>query len=190
MTMGTSTFTAWIRRELVRLSGSRTADMRRLAALAQGDRLRIVEPLLLYAVATDRVGRLMGLVWREPVARSYRAAGSLLSGVDLEQAALSGTVPDGLPWEYGKFLMLYRSYRLLPEAERQFKASRREKALRMQAMLGTSTTVMSRALGVDAGNLGVWLRHGDPGRISDENSVRVVRYLRLALCEGQEPART
>lgn len=152
--------------------------MRRLAALGQTDRPRLVEPLLLYAVSINRVDRLMSLVWKESVRRSYNSVLAILGDTDLESVAMNDELPAGLPREYGKFLASYKAYRELPVVEERAKSLRRQEALSMKIMLGVSAVSIARGVGIDYGNFNAWLKNDDPNRISAENAARVVRYLR------------
>ncbi|MCL2332660.1 MAG: hypothetical protein FWC54_04145 [Actinomycetia bacterium] len=171
------TIERWLRRELIRLSGLDSFNLRKLAAHAQKDAPRLIEPLLLYAYATGCLDRLLDCIWREDVRDSYQTAIGILSGKDLSAIALQKQDADKLPREYQKFLNSYRTAYLKPENDRESKLLRWKRSRALQQEKGIGTSEIYHALGLNAGNVNAYLKHSDLGKVSLEHATAIMKYL-------------
>ena len=97
--------------------------------------------------------------------------------IDLEEAALSGQYDDSLPREYGKFLTSYRVSYNRPETVKDSKCMRWERSCALQLEKGVTTADIYRALGLNAGNVNAYLKHGDTDKVSLQNAADIMNYL-------------
>lgn len=170
-------FHRWIRAEVLRLHGGDRFRLRELAAAAQGDEPRLKEPLLLWALAQGRGEALLALVWDGAVAAEYRAVAALLDGCDFADVQSLEAMRGALPKAYGKFIGSYLAAYALPETNAESKRLRRERARTAQLQKGVTSTQVSRALGLDLGNVNAFLKDGAVERVSLENATRIMKYL-------------
>ena len=170
-------FIRWIKKQVLEIAGTDSFSLRRLAALAQKDKPRLAEPLLLYAVAAGHTDRLMSFIYQEDIRKSYEKVLSILKGVDLKEAALSGRLDDALPREYGKFLASFRASYNRPETVKDSKYLRWERSRAIQLEKGINTADVYRALGLNAGNVNAYLKHGDIDKVSLQNATDIMDYL-------------
>ena len=170
-------FSRWIKKQVLEIADTESINLRKLAAAAQKEKPRLVEPLLLYAVAVGHVDRLIGFIYRDNVRESYEKVLAVISGIDLEEAARSGQSDDSLPREYGKFLASYRASYKWPETVKDSKRMRWERSRALQLEKGVSAAEIYRALGLNAGNVNAYLKHGDTDKISLQHATDIMDYL-------------
>jgi hypothetical protein len=170
-------FKRWIKRQVQEIAGTETLNLRKLASAAQKDKPRLIEPLLLYAVAAGYVDRLISLIYQEEIQKSYEAVLLHLEGIDLENAALSGQLDNILPREHAKFLISYRAAYNRPETARDSKRMRWERSRILQLEKGISTAEIYRTLGFNAGNVNAYLKHGDIDKVSLQIATDIMNYL-------------
>ena len=171
------TLERWLRRELLALSGLERFSLRKLAAMAQSTHPRLVEPLFLYCVDCGREAALLELVYREDVADSYKSQMGKLSGKNLADLALSGAAQGVLPREYAKHLDSFAADYRKEEIYAASKQMRQERCRRLQLEKGVSNIEISRALGLDAGNVCAFLKRGALGRVSLSDATAMMKYL-------------
>ena len=170
-------FNRWIKRQVLEIAGTDSFSLRKLAATAQKENPRLIEPLLLYSITAGQVGRLISFMYKDGVLESYKSVLPILQGIDLEEAALSGQLDDSLPREYGKFLKSYRASYNRPETTKDSKRMRWERSRILQLEKGISTADIYRALGLNAGNVNAYLKHGDTDKVSLQNATDIMNYL-------------
>jgi len=170
-------FVRWIKKQVLEIAGTDSFCLRKLTAVAQNEKPRLAEPLLLYAVAVGHTDRLMSFIYQEDIRKSYEKILSILIGVDLNEAALSSRLNDALPREYGKFLASYRASYNRPETTKDSKRMRWERSRVLQLEKGISTADIYRALGLNAGNVNAYLKHGDTDKVSLQNATDIMNYL-------------
>ena len=162
---------------MLEIAGVSSFCLRKLAATAQKEKPRLIEPLLLYAISAGQVDRLISFVYKNDVLESYQSILHLLGGIDLEEAALSGRFDDNLPREYSKFLTSYRASYNRPETAKDSKRMRWERSRALQLEKGVATADIYRALGLNAGNVNAYLKHGDTDKVSLQNATDIMNYL-------------
>jgi len=170
-------FSRWIKRQVLEIADASTFSLRKFAAAAQKENPRLMEPLLLYAITADQVDRLISFVYKDDVLESCKSVLPVLQGIDLEAAALSGQLDDSLPREYGKFLKSYRASYNRPETAKDSKRMRWERSRALQLEKGVITADIYRALGLNAGNVNAYLKHGDIDKVSLQNATDIMDYL-------------
>ena len=170
-------FDRWLRREIVRLAGADRFNLRKLAASAQGNNPRLLEPLYLYAYATDTLDRLYSLTWREEVLASYEQATKALNGADLSEAALRNEQIPDLPRDYSKFLEAYRVAYENPEIKAESKQLRWQRSHELQLQKGVSNAEIYHALSLNPGNVNAYMKHGALEKLSLANATKIMEYL-------------
>jgi len=170
-------FNRWIKRQVLEIAGTDSFSLRKLAAAAQKKNPRLVEPLLLYAIIAGQVDRLISFVYKNDVLESYKSVLPVLMGIDLEEAALSGQFVDSLPREYSKILTSYRASYNRPETAKDSKRMRWERSRALQLEKGVATADIYRALGLNAGNVNAYMKHGDTDKVSLQNATDIMTYL-------------
>jgi len=171
------TLERWIKRQILSLAKTESFNMRKLAASAQDENPRLAEPLLLYAYATGKTERLLSFVWKGDLRCSYEDALNAIAGRDLTDTALNRRSVDGLTREYRKFLTSYRIAYRKPESNNESKQLRWERSRTLQLQKGVSTAEIYQSLGLNAGNVNAYLKHGALDRISLQNATDIMKYL-------------
>lgn len=162
---------------MLALSGIDRFSVRKIAAMAQAENARLVEPLLLYCVSEGRVDELLGYAYRQDASESWIAAAKTLDGVDLERLALSGQSSAAIPREYAKHLDSFAVDYHRQDSIAESKKLRLERCRDLRLRTGASVAEISRALGLDAGNVCAFLTSGDLGRVTLEDATRMMKLL-------------
>ena len=170
-------FSRWIKRQLLEIAGAGSFSLRKLAATAQNKNPRLIEPLLLYAIITGRVDRLIDFVYKDEVRDSYESVLMIFDGIDLENAAHNGQLDDSIPGEYKKFLISYRVSYNRPETTKDSKRMRWERSRILQLEKGVSTADIYHSLGLNHGNVNAYLKNGDLDKVSLQNATDIMDYL-------------
>ncbi|MDR1184432.1 MAG: hypothetical protein LBK67_06505 [Coriobacteriales bacterium] len=170
-------FDRWARRLILELAKTESFNLRRLAASAQKDNPRLVEPLFLFAYDTDNTDRLFELLWKDEVRASYETALEALAGRSLTDIALHGCAAEELPREYCKILNSFRAAYYRPETIYESKRLRWERSRRLQLEKGVRASEVYHALGLNPGNVNAYLKHGELDKVSLENATNIMKYL-------------
>jgi hypothetical protein len=177
-------FSRWIKKQVQEIAGVDSLNLRRLAAAAQKDKPRLIEPLLLYAITAGYTDRLISFIYQDDIRESYEQVLSTIKGIygdlgliDFEGIALSGQFENTMPREYGKFLASYRTSYNRPETTRDSKRMRWERSRKLQLEKGVSAADIYRALGLNAGNVNAYLKYGDTDKVSLQNANDIMNYL-------------
>jgi len=173
--MSRLTFIGWLKLELMRMSGSKSVSIHKLAALAQEDNSRLAEPLLLYAMETNAAPRLMAYIKDERLIEEYQLVQEICgerSILDLEKEQGSQ-----LPWSYQKLLANWDAAEMKSENIEKSKQMRLERSLQLKAEKGVSNAQIYRALNLNRGNTNAYFKHGDASKLSLENATRIMKYL-------------
>jgi len=172
------TFKGFLNTYVAYLSGEDTLDPARLASLVR-KRPRLSAPLVLWAVETDHVDRLTGLLADRPLLVSeLRAAQRLRSDGRLERALEGPRSP--LRPEYAKAWQSYVARRDAPRRDADLKLAARQRALALAAQKHVSRYRLAKDLGLNPGNLHAFLTQGNPRRLSLDKAVGLVKYLEAA----------
>ena len=173
--MSRLTFIGWLKLDLMRMSGSKTVSIHKLAALAQEDNSRLAEPLLLYAMETNAVPRLIVYIRDKQLIDEYQLVQEICgerSILDLDE-----NEREQLPWSYQKLLANWNSAELKSINIEKSKQMRLERSLQLKAEKGVSNAQIYQALNLNRGNTNAYFKHGDTSKLSLENATGIMKYL-------------
>ncbi|KAF0207112.1 MAG: hypothetical protein FD171_1978 [Actinobacteria bacterium] len=172
------TFAGFLESYVRALAGERTLALPRLVNLS-GAEPRLVEPMLLWAVATNRADRLNGLLkGREDVQRELASLVALQETGSL-QRALATEDPGQRP-EYSK---VWRSYVVRRDAvarDAELRLEARKRVLALEARKKVTRYRMAKDLGLNPGNLHAYLTQANPTKLSLERVAELLKYLEAA----------
>jgi hypothetical protein len=167
-------FKGWVSRELKYLSGEDTLNLRRLAYLAQGQRPRLRERLVLYALSIGQEERLRGYLYDETLLSDLGEVEIILRGADLDKP--DREIQTQLPSRYQKALDSYRSAYYRIDNRSDSKRLRWERTVQLQKEKGLSNTQIYRALDLNPGNINAYLKHGDIDRVTLATATKIMKY--------------
>ncbi len=169
------TFTGFLSRYVRELSLSGTNAISRLAREAAEENYRLREPLLLYALFTDRIPLLRKSIRNDQLKRRTE---SILGRYDREQMLQALTEEDpGLPPEYRKVWRSYLVRKNRKKAEAHTKELARQHILALQKEKGVSNYRIYKTLGLNPGNINDWLKNGACEKVSMETARRAYKYM-------------
>lgn len=172
------TFKGFLDEYVQALAGEETRSLTRLAALSQVEP-RLMEPLLLLAVVSERQERLSPLLSDQPRLQSELAELSRLHAKgQLERALESGD--KRLRAEYVKAWRSYVTRRDAHARDADLKLVARERVLSLEKRKHVTRYRMAKDLGLNPGNLHAFLAQGNPTKVSLERALQLVRYLEAA----------
>jgi len=160
------------------LSGENTLALPRLVRLLSTEP-RLVEPLVLWAVATGHGDRLARLLEDDRALASEVALVERLASEDRLETALASGDPVLRP-EYAKAWRSYAARRDAGARDARLKLDARARVLALKAEKGVSQYRMAKDLGLNPGNLNAFLVQGDPRKLGLDNAYALVRYLEAA----------
>ncbi len=169
------TFKGFLTQYVRSLSYQESNSLYKLAAEVEQNNVRLREPLLLYALYSQKQDVLLQAT-KEAALHEYYSF--LLRQYDVDsmtQVLLEGA--DTLPEEYHKVWRSYQSKRNRSKADEHTKELMRQKVKRMQAQKGVTNYRIYTDLKLNHGNLNAWLKHGDGDKVSLETARKVVRYV-------------
>jgi len=173
--MSRLTFPGWLKLELQRMSGLKTISIHKLAILAQEENSRLAEPLLLYAIETDAVPRLMSYIKDRQIRQEYR---NILDECgDTSILELNEEEKESLPWSYRKLLNNWRAAEGRAQHIENSKRMRLERSLQLMKEKDISNAQVYQALDLNPGNTNAYLKHQDTSKLSLENATRIMKYL-------------
>ena len=169
------TFSGFLAQYVKQLAAEETTSLYKLAAEAGSNNPRLREPLLLYAVYTQKE-RVLLQATKEPNLRmEYQRMVTLYSADMVTE--LFGQASPKLPAEYHEVWRSYQSRRSRGQADEHTKELMRQKVKRLQAQKGVTNYRIYTDLKLNPGNLNAWLKHGDADKVSLETARRTLRYL-------------
>ncbi len=172
------TFPGFLRSYVKALSGEDTLALPRLTALSETE-ARLVEPLLLWAAATGRAGRLDGLLeGRRALQMELQALVRLQSTGRLESELADAGC--SLRPEYSKVWHSYVVRRDASNRDKELRLKVRERVLELESQKGVTRYRMAKDLGLNPGNLHAFMSLGDPTKLSLDRVVDLVEYLEAA----------
>jgi hypothetical protein len=171
------TFGRWIRRLILDLANTDSFNIRKLTAAAQKDKPRLTAPLFFYAYDHGTIDKLLELIWKDDLRRTYKEVLTLLHGAELTTIALKKRDAANLPAEYLKILNSYRAAYNKNETTKASKKMRWEKSHALQLEKGVNTAEIYHALGLNAGNVNDYLKHGSLDKVSLENATSIMKFL-------------
>lgn len=169
------TFRGFLTQYVRQLAEQETNSLYKLAAEAGSTNPRLREPLLLYAVYSQKQDVLLQATKEPSLREEYRCL-AMLYTVDemtdlLEQA--SPLLPDG----YHKVWRSYQSRKNRCQADDHTKELMRQKVKRLQEKNGVTNYRIYTDLKLNPGNLNAWLKHGDADKVSLDTTRRTLRYV-------------
>ena len=169
------TFRGFLTQYVRQLSEQKTNSLYKLAAEAGSSNPRLREPLLLYAVYTQKEKVLLQAT-KEPNLRMEYQRMVTLYTANMMTELLEQASPK-LPAKYHKVWRSYQSRRNRGQADEHTKELMRQKVKRLQAQKGVTNYRIYTDLKLNPGNLNAWLKHGDADKVSLETARRTLRYL-------------
>ncbi len=169
------TFSGFLTRYVRSLSCKDTGSLYALVREAAGENPRLREPLLLYALYTDKAALLLRAAKGTRLSQPY---GEFLRRNDVQTVThqLEAHSP-ALPEEYHKVWRTYQSLRARPQTDMQTKALMYQKIRRLQEQNGITNYRIYTDLKLNQGNLNAWLKTGESGKVSLATARRVLRYV-------------
>jgi hypothetical protein len=158
------TFAGFLSRYVRELSLSGTNAISILAREAAEKNYRLREPLILFALFTDRIPLLRKSIRNDKLKRH---AESILDRYDRERMlqALKEEDPE-LPPEYRKVWRSYLVRKNRKKAEAHTKELARQHILALQKEKGVSNYRIYKTLGLNPGNINDWLKNGTGEKVS------------------------
>ena len=169
------TFSGFLAQYVKQLAAEETTSLYKLAAEAGSNNPRLREPLLLYAVYTQKE-RVLLQATKEPNLRMEYQRMVTLYSADMMTELFEQASPK-LPVEYHKVWRSYQSRRSRGQADEHTKELMRQKVKRLQAQKGVTNYRIYTDLKLNPGNLNAWLKYGDTDKVSLETARRVLRYV-------------
>ena len=169
------TFSGFLAQYVKQLATEETTSLYKLAAEAGSNNPRLREPLLLYAVYTQKEKVLLQATKEPNLRMEYQRMVTLYSADMMTELFEQGSPK--LPAEYHKVWRSYQSRRNRGQADEHTKELMRQKVKRLQAQKGVTNYRIYTDLKLNPGNLNAWLKHGDAEKVSLETARRTLRYL-------------
>lgn len=184
------TFKGFLESYLKHLSGQQTASLSKLAPLTE-DNKRLVEPLLLWAVVTNKTRTLAKLLQDQdqPKLQDELVRLATMEAASQLESVLSGSGP-ALREEY---LKVWRSYVARRDAhlrDERLKLVARERVLALEEQTRVSRYRMAKDLRLNQGNLYAFLNQGNPQKLSLERAYELVNYLESCTRDAGSARRT
>lgn len=177
------TFRGFLTQYVKRLSVQDTNSLYKLAAEASGSNPRLREPLLLYAVYSEKQDVLLQATKDLALYESYRTV-VLQYDANAMTELLEAASP-ALPAEYHKVWRSYLTTKNRGQADNHTKELMRQKVKRLQEKYGVTNYRIYTDLKLNPGNLNAWLKHGDSDKVSLETARRTLRYVETAVSMAQ-----
>ena len=173
------TFAGFLHRYVRELSMTGTSSVSRLACEAAADNYRLREPLLLYALFTDRSALLQGGPDNEALNKQFAAVLDQYSKDEMLQA-LKENDP-ALPAGYRKVWRSFLARKNRKETDAQTKELIRRRILSMQKEKGLSNYRIYKTLGLNPGNINDWLKNGAGEKVSPAVARKAFAFMQNAL---------
>ena len=167
----------WARRELLESLGLSSFNLRKIAALVQGDNHELAPLLMLYAYEAACLDRLHALIYDKELKEEFDQVNRLFGNRDVERLALRGTPMMTLPEAYRNVLSAYAIAYRKPEAIELEKRTLQESAHEAMLRQGVSPADLARELNLDPGNLHAFLTGGDTHRFTLETIRSIESHL-------------
>lgn len=176
------TFRGFLTQYVRQLSANQTNSLYRLAAEASNHNPRLREPLLLYALYSQKQDLLL-LATKDPALRAdYDRMVSQYTATAMTEL-LEQASPE-LPVEYHKVWRSYQSKKNRWQADQHTKELMRQKIKRLQIKTDVTNYRIYTDLKLNPGNLNAWLKHGDSEKVSLETARMALQYVESAMDSG------
>ena len=173
--MRSLTFTGFLKTYVRSLSMSDTNSIYELAQEAAGKNPRLREPLLLYAVFSDKTDVLLRATKAYELYSEYNELTSRYDKAGFEAALQDDSSP--LSAEYRKVWRTFISNKNRHQSDNNTKELMRTKVVKLQNIKGVSNYRLYADLRLNPGNFNSWLKYGDPNKVSLNTARRALQYL-------------
>lgn len=169
------TFAGFLKSYVRSLSMTETNSLYKLAEEAADKNPRLREPLLLYAVFTDKTDVLLRAVKVPALYLDYKNLTNRYdkAGFEAELQDMRSPLPD----EYKKVWRSYLSKKNRLQNDNHTKDLMRNKVVKLKKAKGVSNYRLYADLGLNPGNFNAWLKYGAPNKVSLDTARRTVKYL-------------
>ena len=175
MRMRELTFKGFLARYVKQLSKSDTNSLYKLAEEASSNNPRLKEPLLLFALYSDKQTILLQATKDQSLFAEYQKMVSLYSADQMTQ--LFENSASVLPNEYHKVWRSFQSQKNRGQSDDHTKELMRLKVKRLQEQCGVSNYRIYTDLKLNPGNVNAWLKHGVADKVSLDTARRTLRYV-------------
>ena len=172
------TFRGFLTQYVRQLSEQETNSLYKLAAEAGSSNPRLRDPLLLYAVYSQKQDVLLMATKDAALYEQYSQL--VLRYTMDEMTDLLEQASPMLAAEYHKVWRSYQSRKNRGQADNHTKELMREKVKRLQEKNGVTNYRIYTDLKLNPGNLNAWLKHGDSDKVSLETARMTFRYVESA----------
>ena len=160
-------FQSWARSELLKATGSRSFNLRKLAARAQaGSDESLTATLLLYAYESNCLDRLMSYIYDADLKHEYSQVIQHIGKRSVERLALRGTPLMTLPAPYRAVFKAYEEAYYAPERIEEEKRSLQQSSNLAMLQSGGSPADIARDLNLNYENLHAYLVRGEIQRFT------------------------
>lgn len=178
------TFRGFLTQYVSSLSKQETHNLYKLAKEAGETNSRLVEPLLLYALFSNKQDVLLQATKNSWLYNDYSFV--------LQKYTVSGMTSllemqsDELNEDYLKVWRSYLSYKNRGQGDNHTKELMRQKVKRLQEKSGVTNYRIYTDLKLNPGNLNAWLKHGNSDKVSLETARRTLRYVETVVNPSHE----
>lgn len=169
------TFKGFLESYLKHLAGLQTTALSELAPLTEHNK-RLAEPLVLWAVVTNKTNTLSRLLQDQPRLKNELASLATLAAANQLESALSASSPD-VREEYLKVWRSYVARRDAHSRDERLKLEARKRVLALETQKHVTRYRMAKDLRLNQGNLYAFLNQGNPRKLSLARAYELVRYL-------------
>lgn len=169
------TFKGFLTQYVRQLSVEETNSLYKLASEASSNNPRMREPLLLYAVYTQKEKALLQATKEPALQAEFNRMMSLYTADRM--TTLFEQASPLLPAAYHKVWRSYQSRKNRGQADEHTKELMRQKVKRLQEKKGVTTYRIYTDLKLNPGNLTAWLKHGNGDKVSLETARKTLRYV-------------
>ena len=169
------TFKGFLARYVKQLSKSNTNSLYKLAKEASNDNARLREPLLLFALCSDKQTVLLQATKDENLLAEYQKMISLYTASHMMQMLeeRDSMLPNG----YHKVWSSYQVQKNRGKSDDHTKELIRQKIKGLQEEHGVSNYRIYTDLKLNPGNVNAWLKHGEADKVSLETTRTILRYV-------------
>lgn len=169
------TFKGFLSQYVKHLSAQETNSLYKLTAEASTDNPRLKEPLLLFALCSQRQDILLNAAKNTHLYSEYYKVVTRYSEEALLELLESGS--QELSAEYHKVWRTYLSRKNRMQADGHTKELMRQKVKRLQEKNGVTNYRIYTDLKLNPGNLNAWLKHGNCDKVSLDTARKTLRYV-------------
>ena len=167
------TFKGFLTQYVKELSKANTLSLKTLAREAETDNYRLVAPLVLYALATEKSASLLRSLGDSAAADELRRVIQAFNEAGAERLLSSGKAPG----EYMKVWDAFMVAKNAPERDKALKEAIRKKVLQMMQNGNCTNYRIYTDLKLNPGNVNSWLKNGDSSKVSYRNAERIMHYV-------------